>query len=54
MEEVVAGPSTPIAVPEDEGFVVRDEVKALLSITLKDIKEMVSVFENTGIRSRVC
>ena len=51
---MVAGPSTPLAVPEDEGFVVTGEVKALLNITLEDIKEMVSVFEHTGIRLRVC
>ena len=44
LEEVVAGPSTPIAEPEDDDLVVDSGDKALLEITLADIKEMVSIF----------
>ena len=53
LEEIVAEPSTPLAVPEDEGFVVDGEVKALLSITLEDIEKMESVFEHKDVRLRV-
>ena len=42
LEEVVAGPSTPIAVSEDEGLVVDSDVKTLLDIVLADIEKMVS------------